>query len=197
MIDLTTYTEDQLLDLQQALADERKRRAALPAVEKAQTEVVEQLREDGKLPPLEVPTDAEAKANPDSIPAWDNPGTDHAKMYTADMIVRHNGRVWRSATTNLNSWEPGAPGVYDFIWEDVTDQYATADADSEGAGESAEAKPGEEAPEAKPPEFKQPTGAHDAYKIGDRVTYQGVVYESTIDSNVWSPSDYPQGWKKV
>ncbi|MEK0056836.1 carbohydrate-binding protein [Corynebacterium sp. KPL2825] len=47
------------------------------------------------------------------------------------------------------------------------------------------------------PAFKQPSGSHDAYKQGDRVTYNGAVYESTIPNNVWSPSDYPQGWKKL
>ena len=35
------------------------------------------------------------------------------------------------------------------------------------------------------------------YSIGDKVTFQGKVYESTIDNNVWSPADYPQGWKEV
>ena len=35
------------------------------------------------------------------------------------------------------------------------------------------------------------------YGIGDKVTFQGKVYESTIDNNVWSPADYPQGWKEV
>lgn len=41
------------------------------------------------------------------------------------------------------------------------------------------------------------TGAHDAYQTGDRVTYNGQIYESTIDNNVWSPDTYPQGWKLV
>jgi hypothetical protein len=26
------------------------------------------------------------------------------------------------------------------------------------------------------------------------VTFNGEVYESTIDANVWSPADYPTGW---
>ena len=47
------------------------------------------------------------------------------------------------------------------------------------------------------PEWVQPTGAHDAYNTGDRVTYNGKVYESTMDGNVWSPSAYPQGWEAV
>ena len=50
------------------------------------------------------------------------------------------------------------------------------------------------------PVWKQPTGAQDAYNKGDKVWYPDVnttVYESVIDSNVWSPNDYPQGWKVV
>lgn len=50
------------------------------------------------------------------------------------------------------------------------------------------------------PVWKQPTGAQDAYNEGDKVWYPDVnttVYESVIDSNVWSPNDYPQGWKVV
>lgn len=44
-------------------------------------------------------------------------------------------------------------------------------------------------------EWVQPTGSHDVYNTGDKVIYQGVVYESTIDNNSWSPIGYPQGWK--
>lgn len=47
------------------------------------------------------------------------------------------------------------------------------------------------------PEWKQPTGAHDAYKKGDKVTFKGKTYESLIDANVYSPSDYPQGWREI
>ena len=57
-------------------------------------------------------------------------------------------------------------------------------------------EPEPEQPETAP-EFIQPTGAHDAYGIGDRVTYGGRVYESTIDGNVWAPDAYPQGWRLV
>lgn len=48
-----------------------------------------------------------------------------------------------------------------------------------------------------PAEWKQPTGAQDAYKVGDQVTFEGAVWESTMDGNVWSPAGYPAGWKKV
>lgn len=56
------------------------------------------------------------------------------------------------------------------------------------------AKPGEI------PVWRQPTGAQDAYNTGDKVhfpTASDPVYESTIDNNVWSPVDYPQGWQLV
>ena len=53
------------------------------------------------------------------------------------------------------------------------------------------------APEQVIAPWKQPTGAHDAYKKGDRVTYKEKIYESTIDANVWSPEAYPAGWKVV
>ncbi len=47
-------------------------------------------------------------------------------------------------------------------------------------------------------EFKQPTGAHDAYMTGDVMLYKdGKIYESTIDHNVWSPDVNPNGWKEV
>jgi hypothetical protein len=55
--------------------------------------------------------------------------------------------------------------------------------------------------EIAPPEviplWKQPTGAHDAYQIGAKVIFNGKVYQSTINANVWSPTAYPQGWKLI
>lgn len=52
-------------------------------------------------------------------------------------------------------------------------------------------------PEEEWPEFVQPTGAHDAYKAGDKVTFQGKKYICQIDGCVWDPLTYPQGWKLV
>ena len=47
------------------------------------------------------------------------------------------------------------------------------------------------------PEYVKPTGAHDAYKIGDKITYNGKKYECIFDGCVWNPEEYPQGWKEV
>ncbi len=46
------------------------------------------------------------------------------------------------------------------------------------------------------PEWVAPTGAHDAYNIGDKVTFEGEHYISLINSNIWSPAVYPAGWEK-
>lgn len=45
------------------------------------------------------------------------------------------------------------------------------------------------------PVWSQPTGAHDAYNVGDIVDYNGTLYISLINGNVWSPDAYPAGWQ--
>lgn len=35
------------------------------------------------------------------------------------------------------------------------------------------------------------------YNINDCCTWEGTVKRSTIDNNVYSPSEYPQGWEDV
>ena len=35
------------------------------------------------------------------------------------------------------------------------------------------------------------------YKKGDRVLFNGSVYESLIDGNAYSPTAYPAGWKLI
>lgn len=46
------------------------------------------------------------------------------------------------------------------------------------------------------PEYKQPTGAHDAYHVGDKITYNGKHYTCIYDGCVWTPDTYPQGWRE-
>ena len=45
------------------------------------------------------------------------------------------------------------------------------------------------------PIWSQPTGSADCYNIGDIVDYNGTLYQSTIDGNVYAPDAYPAGWK--
>lgn len=44
--------------------------------------------------------------------------------------------------------------------------------------------------------WEQP-GSTNPYMKGDKVLYNGKVYESLIDNNVWAPDAYPQGWKEI
>ena len=45
------------------------------------------------------------------------------------------------------------------------------------------------------PEWVQPTGAHDAYMKGDKVSCDGLHWISDVDANVWRPGIY--GWSEV
>ena len=46
------------------------------------------------------------------------------------------------------------------------------------------------------PEWEQP-GSTNPYMKGDKVKFEGKIYQSLIDQNVWSPAAYPQGWEEV
>lgn len=91
--------------------------------------------------------------------------------YPLNWVVAHGGKMWES-TTPGNVWEPGVSG-----WREVIDEPA----------------PGEQP--ASSPAWVAPTGAHDAYAIGDRVSFDGVEYESTINGNVWQPGVH--GWTPI
>lgn len=48
------------------------------------------------------------------------------------------------------------------------------------------------------PVWVQPTGAHDAYNTGDKMTYtDGKRYICQMDNCVWGPDVYPAGWQLV
>ena len=48
------------------------------------------------------------------------------------------------------------------------------------------------------PEWVQPTGAHDAYNMGDKVSHNEKHWESLIDANVYEPTEsVPTLWKEV
>ena len=42
------------------------------------------------------------------------------------------------------------------------------------------------------PDWVQPTGSHDAYQKGDKVTHKEKHWVSDVDNNTWEPSVY--GW---
>lgn len=57
-----------------------------------------------------------------------------------------------------------------------------------------------EAPTDEWPAYVQPTGAHDAYHTGDKVSYNGAHYVCIAPEGVavvWSPDVYPAYWDIV
>lgn len=117
-------------------------------------------------------------------PIWSQPSGAHDAYNTGD-IVNYNGTLYQS-TINGNVW---SPDVYPAGWT----VYEAATEPEEPEPEP-EPDPDPEEP-ATYPEWVQPTGSHDAYNTGDIVDYNGTLYRSLIDGNVWSPEDYPQGWE--
>lgn len=97
-----------------------------------------------------------------TYPQW-QPDTD----YGSGAVVEHGDRLWRIVQphTSQTGWEPANVPA---LW---------ASAHVPGAG---------------PQPWVQPQGAHDSYQIGDRVTHNGQVWESTINANVWEPG--VAGW---
>ena len=51
-------------------------------------------------------------------------------------------------------------------------------------------------PDEEWPEYVQPTGAHDAYQIGAKITYNNKHYICIMSNCIWSPDVYPQGWQE-
>ena len=88
------------------------------------------------------------------------------KAYAVNDRAQYNGTLYKciQAHTSQADWMPSATPA---LWKTVSvDEY---------------------------PEWVQPTGAHDAYNIGDKVTYNGQHYVCTSDANVYAPDVY--GWQ--
>ena len=88
------------------------------------------------------------------------------KAYAVNDRAQYNGTLYKciQAHTSQADWAPDATPA---LWKTVSlDEY---------------------------PEWVQPTGAHDAYNIGDKVTYNGQRYVCTSNANVYAPDVY--GWQ--
>lgn len=118
-------------------------------------------------------SDEVALSAPELFPAFDSDGHN----YTVGDKFTYDGVVYKvlQAHTSQSDWTPEtAPSLYAKV---------LIPTDEEGQQTSI-------------PDWEQPDSTN-PYMIGDQVYYDGAVYESTIDGNVWSPTDYPQGWKLV
>lgn len=128
----------------------------------------EQIRRDA-ITELAIAADLVAVA--ESIPEW-QPGT----FYRVGQFITHTGCIYRllQAHTSQADWLPEqTPALYAKAIHTSTD------------------------PITEIPTWTQPTGAHDAYGIGDKVRFEGKIYESLIAANTYSPMDYPQAWKEI
>lgn len=182
--------EDNRTIMRWIASDEIPRKEAAAKADKANAELVHELQQDGQLPAPEVlPAGEPLPADVANIPEWKSPGTNHALMYQKGDRVRHNGKVVRSTHDGLNHWEPGTLNLDGRIWEEEVIPEEEVDQ---------EEPPTDEEPELPTAaEWVQPTGAHDAYNTGDLVLFEGTVYRSTMDGNVWSPAAHPTGWAAV
>lgn len=121
-------------------------------------------------------------------PLWSQPAGAH-DAYNVGDIVNYNGTLYKSII-NGNVW---SPDVYPAGW---TVYEATTEPEEPKPEPEPEPDPEPEEPPTYP-EWVQPTGAHDAYNTGDIVRYNGRLYKSIINGNVWAPSAYPQGWSDL
>lgn len=112
-------------------------------------------------------SDGAALLIPEVFPHWNG----NSKEYVLDDKVLYNNVLYKviTAHTSQESWTPeAAPSLFVKV---LTSEDEIL-------------------------EWEQPS-ADNAYMKGDKVRYNGKVYESLIDNNVWSPIGYPQGWKEV
>lgn len=93
--------------------------------------------------------------------------TGYENAYPLGWRVTHGGDEWTSLFAG-NTLEPGVSG-----WEKTI-------VDGEA-----------------PPEYKTPAGYLDVYNTGDKVTFEGAVYECLVDGVSWSPTEAPTVWKQI
>lgn len=112
-------------------------------------------------------SDEEAVASQVLFPNWQPD-----KSYSSNERVRYNGKLYKvlQTHTSQNEWAPDV----------ATSLFACLLIDEEGGTVQ---------------EWVQPDSTN-GYSTGDRVVYNGIIYTSLIDNNVWSPADYPAGWNK-
>lgn len=98
--------------------------------------------------------------------------------YVVDFKVRHNDILYKvlQAHTSQEDWAPDvAPSLFAKVIVGQVDP---------------------DTGEQEILEWVQPDSTN-PYMMGDKVVFEGVVYESLIDNNVWSPADYPAGWQII
>jgi hypothetical protein len=132
------------------------------------------------------------------IPEWKQPDSTNAYMI-GDRVMFEN-KEYESLVDN-NVWSPSAnPSGWQLVEEEIEEPETPVEPEIpvEPEPEPEPELPEEPTEPIEPtiPEWVQPD-ATTAYKKGDRVMFEGKVYESVIDGNVWSPTAYPAGWQLI
>lgn len=97
------------------------RREAQAKVEQTQAELMTELQDAGLIERPAAVTLEEAVSHPGKVPPWDNPLGDRSRAYLHGHVITHHRRFYESRALGLNSLEPGAHGVDEGIWRDITD----------------------------------------------------------------------------
>lgn len=111
--------------------------------------------------------DADALEATALFPMW-KPG----QTYEAGQKIRHDGVLYTvlQSHTSQDGWKPeDAPSLFAKVLIPDPDVI---------------------------PDWEQPDSTN-PYMKGDKVRFDGKVYRSLIDGNVWSPAAYPAGWEIV
>lgn len=110
--------------------------------------------------------DTEAANAPELFPKWSGDGV----AYAVDDRVSYMDLLFKciSAHTSQPDWTPTAAVS---LWVRIDD------------------------PSIEWPEWRQPTGGHDAYPQGAKVSHNNKHWTSSVDNNVWEPGVY--GWTEA
>lgn len=134
----------------------------------------------------------------------------NAQQYELSAMLKKIDTIWvqggitddqRTELITLARDKADPANSYAPLQEQITNIYALLDALTSRvtvleSGDSGGSEPEEPTdPDDEWPEYVQPTGAHDAYKTGDKVTYNGKHYICKMDGCVWDPDTYPAAWK--
>lgn len=139
-------------------------------------------------PPFSVGTEALYGARPKPDADGIYPYVYNMGIYEGMLVRDDDGFVYRSITgtqerpTELLYHPKDVPALLVKVEEEVPEEPENPNPD--------EPQPSEEYPE-----WVQPTGAHDAYAQGAKVSHNGKKWTSDIAANVWEPGVY--GWTEI